>query len=164
MFGFFFFFGCTPPACRILVPQPGIEPVPPAVEAQSPWSLFLDLRFKKFEMTTPRVNCPSMDVKESPVSKWWTSFFPVCGLGFCKQVKQLSMHFTPPYLLSEPKTALGKTEGHKHLWLWLRHFIQPFSYFTSYISLYKEHLNLQIMRFWVYLPTFVLFSFLYCKA
>ena len=23
-------------ACRILVPQPGIEPVPPAVEAQSP--------------------------------------------------------------------------------------------------------------------------------
>ena len=32
---FFFFFGCAA-ACRILVPQPGIEPVPPAVEAWSP--------------------------------------------------------------------------------------------------------------------------------
>ena len=28
------FFGLT--ACRILVPRPGIEPVPPAVEARSP--------------------------------------------------------------------------------------------------------------------------------
>ena len=33
--------GCTPPphacmACEILVPGPGIEPIPPAVEAQSP--------------------------------------------------------------------------------------------------------------------------------
>ena len=28
------FFGCT--ACGIPVPQPGIEPVPPAVEEQSP--------------------------------------------------------------------------------------------------------------------------------
>ena len=30
---FFFFPGCT--ACGILVPQPGIEPVPPALEARS---------------------------------------------------------------------------------------------------------------------------------
>ena len=36
---FFWFWGVFwPPneACRILVPQPGIEPVPPAVEVQSP--------------------------------------------------------------------------------------------------------------------------------
>ena len=36
----FYVFGCSPTrdltACRILVPQPGIEPVPPAVEVQSP--------------------------------------------------------------------------------------------------------------------------------
>ena len=30
----FFFFLAMP--CRILVPRPGIEPVPPAVEAQNP--------------------------------------------------------------------------------------------------------------------------------
>ena len=33
---FFFFFGPHPMACRILVPQPGIETMPPAVEASSP--------------------------------------------------------------------------------------------------------------------------------
>ena len=32
---FFFFFGSSYTACGILVPQPGIEPNPPAVEAQS---------------------------------------------------------------------------------------------------------------------------------
>ena len=32
---FFFFFWPHHAACGILVPQPGIEPVPPAVEAQS---------------------------------------------------------------------------------------------------------------------------------
>ena len=32
---FFFLFGCIT-ASGILVPQPGIEPMPPAVEAQSP--------------------------------------------------------------------------------------------------------------------------------
>ena len=31
---FFFFFDCT--ACGILVPQPGIKPVPRVVEMQSP--------------------------------------------------------------------------------------------------------------------------------
>ena len=34
-FGFFFFFLCHP-ACGILVPQPGMEPVPLAGEVQSP--------------------------------------------------------------------------------------------------------------------------------
>ena len=35
-----FFFGLHHTACRVLVPQPGTEPVPPALEAQSPkhWS------------------------------------------------------------------------------------------------------------------------------
>ena len=35
-----FFFCLTSMACGILVPQPGIEPVPPAVKAQSlnPWT------------------------------------------------------------------------------------------------------------------------------
>ena len=33
---FFFFFWLRRAACRILVPQPGIEPIPFAVEAQSP--------------------------------------------------------------------------------------------------------------------------------
>ena len=35
-----FFFGCHM-VCRILVPQPGIKPVPPAVEGQSPthWTI-----------------------------------------------------------------------------------------------------------------------------
>ena len=32
---FFFFFCLRPAACRILVPQPGIKPMPPAMEAQS---------------------------------------------------------------------------------------------------------------------------------
>ena len=32
---FFFFFWLCHMACRILVPQPGTEPVPPAVEVQS---------------------------------------------------------------------------------------------------------------------------------
>ena len=34
-FQLFGFFWLGLPACGILVPQPGIEPVPPAVEAQS---------------------------------------------------------------------------------------------------------------------------------
>ena len=33
---FFFFFWPCHMACKILVPQPGIEPVPPALEAGSP--------------------------------------------------------------------------------------------------------------------------------
>ena len=37
----FLFFWLHHEACRILVPQPGIEPVPPEVEAQSlnPWTM-----------------------------------------------------------------------------------------------------------------------------
>ena len=35
-FGFSFLFWPYHTACGILVPQPGIEPAPPAVEAQSP--------------------------------------------------------------------------------------------------------------------------------
>ena len=35
-FSFFFLFWPQQEACRILAPQPGIKPVPPAVEAQSP--------------------------------------------------------------------------------------------------------------------------------
>ena len=34
-FLFFFFFGLSLKACRILVLQPGIEPMPPTVKAQS---------------------------------------------------------------------------------------------------------------------------------
>ena len=34
-FSFFFFFWLCHVACGILVPQPGIEPMPPAVEEQS---------------------------------------------------------------------------------------------------------------------------------
>ena len=54
---FFFIFWLCHMACRILVPQPGIEPMPPAVEAQSPncWTAreflnkFLKFFFKNFE-------------------------------------------------------------------------------------------------------------------
>ena len=36
VFGLFFFFGSTVPACEILVPWSGVEIMPPALEAQSP--------------------------------------------------------------------------------------------------------------------------------
>ena len=36
LFIYLFIFGHVTQACEILVPQPGIEPLPPAVEAQSP--------------------------------------------------------------------------------------------------------------------------------
>ena len=54
LFSFLVFFWLRHVACGILVPQPGIEPVPPAAEAQSPnrWTarevphlIFLTLKF-----------------------------------------------------------------------------------------------------------------------
>ena len=42
-------------ACRILVPQPGIEPMPPAVEAQSPnhWTAHgIPLNFSHFTVSS----------------------------------------------------------------------------------------------------------------
>ena len=48
-FDFFFFFWPRCTACEILVPQPGIKPGPPAVEAQSP-NHWIAREFPKFDI------------------------------------------------------------------------------------------------------------------
>ena len=56
VFFFFFFFGSHRAACRILVPRPGIEPVPPAVEARSPnhWTARVFLQAGHIKGQTPQ--------------------------------------------------------------------------------------------------------------
>ena len=66
----FFFFWPGRVACRILVPQPGTEPVPPAVEAQSlnQWTTreFPRMAFS-LSYSTPPSYTPKVDMKRERI-------------------------------------------------------------------------------------------------
>ena len=66
-------FCSCPAACGILVPQPGIQPVPPAVEAQSPnpWTtrefpylcfFVVVLFFNIYLLAAPGLSCSTQDL------------------------------------------------------------------------------------------------------
>ena len=91
LFIFFFFFWICCVACRILVPQPGIKPEPPAVEVLSP-NRWTSREFPQiFNLwSTNHLLGPGLDISHI-VKKWRFSLLSLlssCGWADYKTVEQ----------------------------------------------------------------------------